>query len=230
MRHADLLLAQSTGQQELARKHLQRDSVILPNIWSGPYDLSPPDRANETVLWVGSLRGVKRPLMVPELAAALPDIPFAMAGGPVKGDEALHDELVAAVAQTPNLTYLGFVPPNEIDQHYARAALLLCTSKVEGFPNTFLHAWGRGRPVVSTYDPAGLIARENLGIAATSVPEATAAVRELWAAPERCEEIGQRANAYVQAHHHPDVIIEQIERLFNDLTSQGSGIIRSLDA
>ena len=214
MRHADALLAQSTGQQELARRHLGRESEILPNLWPGPYEIPPVDRAAESVLWVGSIRPVKRPLLVPELAAMLPDIPFTMIGGKSWGSEALYDELVAAVAQTPNVDFRGFVPPNEIDPYYARAALLVCTSAVEGFPNTFLHAWGRGKPVVSTYDPADIIKEQDFGLTASSIGEAADAIRRLWGAPQRSEEIGRRANRYVQEHHHPDVIIGQLEELF----------------
>jgi glycosyltransferase involved in cell wall biosynthesis len=217
MRRADVLLAQSTGQQALAREHLGCESELLPNIWPGPYELSPPQRTTESVLWVGSIRSVKRPLLMVELAAKLPDIPFTMVGGVSRGDEQLYEQLVAAAGQRPNLDFRGFVPPNEVDRHYAQAALLVCTSAVEGFPNTFLHAWGRGRPVVTTYDPAGLVAQENLGVAVASVPEAAAAVRSLWDTPERCQEIGARASRYVQAHHHPDVIIGQLEQLFQRL-------------
>lgn len=219
MRGADVLLAQTTGQQALAQQHLGRDSEILPNIWPGPYELSPPDRARESVLWVGSIRSVKRPLLLPELARTLPDIPFTMVGGKSRGDEALYDQLVAAVADTPNLDFRGFVPPNEVDRYYARAALLVCTSAVEGFPNTFLHAWGRGRPVVTTYDPGRLVERERLGQAADSLDELAAAVQRLWKDPARCLEIGARAIQYVQTHHHPDIIISQLETLFSRLST-----------
>lgn len=227
MRRADVLLAQSTGQQALARQHLRRDSEILPNIWPGPYELSPPDRDQESVLWVGSIRTVKRPLLLPELATKLPDIPFTMVGGVSRGEEQLYEQLVAAAAHTPNLDFRGFVPPNEVDRYYARAAMLVCTSAVEGFPNTFLHAWGRGRPVVTTYDPAGLVASQDLGATASSVVEAAAAIRTLWDNPARCQEIGTRASEYVRAHHHPDIIIGQLEELFTRL---GESALRRREA
>jgi len=130
------------------------------------------------------------------------------------GSDTLYEELVAAAAQVPNLDFRGFVPPNEVDRYYARAALLVCTSTVEGFPNTFLHAWGRGKPVVSTYDPGDIIRKQDFGLTASSVGEVADAIRGLWGAPQRSEEIGRRANRYVQEHHHPDVIIGQLEELF----------------
>lgn len=219
MRQADVLLAQTTGQQALAQRYLRRDSELLPNIWPGPYELSPPERSQESVLWVGSIRSVKRPLLLPEIARALPDIPFTMVGGKSRGDEGLYDQLLAALADTPNVDFRGFVPPNEVDRYYARAALLVCTSAVEGFPNTFLHAWGRGRPVVTTYDPGGLVTRERLGQAEQSVAEVVAAVQRLWKDPALCLEIGARAIHYVQTHHHPDIVISQLEMLFRRLST-----------
>lgn len=38
---------------------------------------------------------------------------------------------------------------------YRGAALLCCTSSLEGFPNTFLEAWSHGLPVVTTSTPTG---------------------------------------------------------------------------
>ena len=54
-----------------------------------------------------------------------------------------------------------------IDALYDRAKVLVNTSDVEGFPNSYLQAWIRGVPVVTLIDPDGVIEREGLGVAKT---------------------------------------------------------------
>ena len=66
--------------------------------------------------------------------------------------------LLAEARTLPNLVLHGAVPRERMAAMYGGAALLLCTSRYEGFPNTFIEAWSLGIPVVSTIDPDGLIA------------------------------------------------------------------------
>ena len=48
--------------------------------------------------------------------------------------------------------------PNEAMQVIADAALLLCTSDEEGFPNMFTQAWASGTPIVTLkVDPDNII-------------------------------------------------------------------------
>ena len=44
----------------------------------------------------------------------------------------------------------GFVPPDELERLYARAALVACPSRREGFGVACLEAMAHGRPVVAT--------------------------------------------------------------------------------
>ncbi len=79
VRYADAVVEQSNDQNELLRKHTGRDGVVIPNV--SPWENSmPPDVTREHVLWIGSIRPVKRPQMLLDIAERLPRIRFAMAG------------------------------------------------------------------------------------------------------------------------------------------------------
>ena len=66
--------------------------------------------------------------------------------------------MLAAAARLPNVTMPGAVRYTDSGALVRpRASIFLNTSSIEGFPNTFLQAWIRGVPVVSFFDPDGLI-------------------------------------------------------------------------
>jgi hypothetical protein len=64
-----------------------------------------------------------------------------------------------------NVVILESVRPSELHNEFAGAIALLCTSELEGFPNTFLDAGCFGVPVLSLgIDPDGMITREGGGV------------------------------------------------------------------
>jgi glycosyltransferase involved in cell wall biosynthesis len=64
----------------------------------------------------------------------------------------------------PNLKFYGFIPFHKIDEYFRKASIFVNTSRIEGFPNTFIQAWAHRVPVVSlTVDPDGIIQNEKLG-------------------------------------------------------------------
>src|SRR5690606_27779037 len=96
---------------------------------------------------------------------------------------------------------------------------LLCTSEFEGFPNTFLEAWSRGVPVVSTLDPDGLIGANLLGFTASSIDGLRLGLERLADdAPARTM-CANRAQAYVAANHSPDIAGAAYCRLISLLTT-----------
>jgi len=210
LRHADAIVAQTRDQQKALRQWHGRDSVLIRNIW--PQDNSdvacPGDPAE--VFWAATLRDLKRPHLFLDVAEALPHIRFTMAGGPAKENPGLYDEVRARARQMPNVEFVGFVPSREIDKYYARASAYLCTSTIEGFPNTFLQTWSHGRPVVSTLDPDGIISQHNLGLHRTGLNDLVSAVRF---AAENSWDYAERTCAYLREYHSPEVIMPQIEEV-----------------
>jgi len=216
LKQADLILAQSSHQQTLLRRHYGLASEVagMPvepvDHWA-PWGQRPLD-----VLWVNNIRPVKCPQRVLEIAAALPQQRFQVIGGVCSGSEVLYEDLRRRAGALRQLEWSGFVPYHLARERFAQARILLSTSDSEGFPNTYLQAWMAGTPVVAFFDPDGLIAREGLGIVVASVPEAIESIRGLLADSERWQSMSRRVQDYARAHHG-EAVIDRYQSLFTSI-------------
>ncbi len=197
LRHADAILVQSAEQADTLAS-----SFGLKGRMAGML-VEPPAACAQVrdidVLWVSNIRHVKRPDRILELARIMPTVKFHMAGGPVSGEEPLFEDIAHRAASLSNVTFHGRLPYRETNDLYTRARVLVNTSVVEGFPNSYLQSWIRGVPVITLIDPDGVIADENLGVAAKHPVEIAGAVSHLlsdqsaWlAASDRCRQFMAR--------------------------------------
>ena len=209
LKNADVVVAQTIEQQQLLGEHHGRSSVLVRNIWRVAGDYDPPAGPWD-VLWAARVLELKRPNLFLDVAEALPNIRFSMAAAPAEGQKQLYERIKTRALHMPNVDFLGFVPFREIDKYYARASAYLCTSTIEGFPNTFLQAWSHGRPVVSTFDPDEVICEHNLGFHCQDFDELVGAVRT---ACENSSDYAERVRTYLRKYHSPEVIMPQIERV-----------------
>jgi len=90
-----------------------------------------------------------------------PGLRFEAIGRANSPDDGVAQRTVERARRMPNVALFDPMPYAQLDAHYRRALVLMCTSKWEGFPNTFLEAWSRGIPTVSTVDPDGIIEARN---------------------------------------------------------------------
>ncbi len=185
-----------------------RECPVIPNVW----DVTPCTDAKADppeVFWAARYLPLKRPEMVLEIARRLPGIKFIMAGGPVNGHEDLYERVQRQAAELPNVETLGFVPFSEIDEYYARASVYLCTSTIEGFPNTFLQAWNHKTPVVSTYNPDGMLDNGEVGLARGDVDGLSEAVGRLCG--DEGPAMGERARQHLEQVHSVDAVLPKLE-------------------
>jgi len=137
LRRARLVIAASTALADDARRLGAREVRVIP----GGVDL--PEAVGEEaeppeVLYAGRLSKEKGVL---ELVEASPGLNLVVVGdGPLR-------------AQVPQAR--GFVPNDELQRLYARAAVVVCPSRREGFGMSCLEAMAQGRPVVAS-DVGGL--------------------------------------------------------------------------
>ncbi|HEX6998134.1 MAG TPA: glycosyltransferase family 4 protein [Gammaproteobacteria bacterium] len=227
--HADVIVVQSRQQARLLQSNYGRAAdAVIPNFHPAPAE--PIDKTGPvTVVWIANLKPWKRPELFVRVAAAcadLRDVRFVMVGAPPVGHRRWSGPLMEAMAATPNLQYLGRRTQAEVNGLLARSHLLVNTSTQEGFPNTFIQAWMREVPVVSTFSPDDVLAREGVGIHAATATELAAAVRRLITDSRLRAELGARARGYAMTHHSLRNAL-QLERLLAGAAST-DGLDRDL--
>jgi len=198
LRHADLVAAQTQAQAYMLNENHRLEAALVNMLVEPARRPTPPVGKDIDVLWLSNLRPLKRPELVLELARQLPDVKFTLAGGPFPGSRGgtYYEDVCAAASRVPNVSMPGAVRYTDSGGWFDRARIFLNTSSVEGFPNTFLQAWLRGVPVVSFFDPDGLIRRLRLGAVAASTDDMRESIRGLLESDVYRENIGQRAHDF----------------------------------
>jgi glycosyltransferase involved in cell wall biosynthesis len=205
LRRADLVAAQTSHQVALLLEHYcVASSLINLAVEIPPHDCTAPKDID--VLWVSNLQPAKRPELLLELARRMPQVQFTLAGGPTREYQTYYDDVLEAAARLRNVSILGPVSFGDIGTYFDRARVLVDTSSLQGFPNTFLQAWARRVPVVSFLDPDGLIQMRELGWAANSVDDMREAIVNLLADEPRRRAMGDRAREFVRSECAPDAV------------------------
>ena len=145
---AHVIAVQHEHQAQLVRSGLRRRLVLVPNLVRSVSDRARP--YSETVYdasWVALIRPEKGLELFLDLADALPDLRFAVAGGfdPLVGND-LRGRLEQRMRGRKNLSFLGPQQARRVRTLLEQSKVLVNTSPAEGFPNTMLEAWSVGRP------------------------------------------------------------------------------------
>lgn len=217
VRHADRVVVQNAEQERHFRAAFGRGSVRIPNCCEVPETKSAG--AARYVLWVSTIREVKRPDMFLELARALPDQRFRMVGGP-STDPRLFEAIKRKAVALDNVEFAGFVPPSKVGDQFDGASVLINTSESEGFPNAFLQAWARGVPSISFVDCGAVFEGKPIGTVVNSLEEMAAAIAKLAAAENERVAEGNRAREYVLKNHSTDHVLDLFERMADELVRQ----------
>lgn len=219
LRRADAILVQSVAQEGTLER-----CYGLPSRVAGMLVESAPaaEKRDIDILWVSNIRALKRPDRALRLAEWLPEAAMHMVGGPLRGEQALYREIERAARARPNLRFHGGLTYAEASALYGRARLLVNTSDVEGFPNSYLQAWMRGVPVVTLIDPDGVIEREGLGIALRSPGDLAAAVDRLLHHPDEWRAASERCRAYMAREHGEDQILVPYLAAFDQALQDGA--------
>ena len=202
-RHADAIIVQNAEQAALLRRYYGRsDAVHIPNFHPAP--VAPIAKANDRIVvcWVANIKPLKQPELFVRLASDLKhrsDVEFVIVGAQQMHSDA-WGKLLASMRDLPNLRYLGPQPHSAVEQLIASAHLLVNTSTIEGFPNTFIQAWLGEVPVVSlSVNPDGVFEADRYGICARgSYDRLREAVERLIRDAGLRRQIGLRASAFAR--------------------------------
>jgi glycosyltransferase involved in cell wall biosynthesis len=212
LRSADLIATQTDYQSRMLRDNHGLDSHVVNMMVEAPRGET--DVAKDIdVLWVSNLRALKRPELALELARQLPGVQFMIAGGPMPGGDTYYEDVLAAAARLANVTMMGAVRYRDTAALFDRARIFLNTSSIEGFPNTFLQAWIRGVPVVTFFDPDGLVQRLSLGRVAKSLDDMRESIRVLLEGETDRQLLGRRAREFAMREFTDGVAARYLELL-----------------
>ena len=217
IKRAVCIIAQSEYQQGLMKKNFSKDSIVIKN----PYPIEKLERSKSEppiVLWVGTIKPEwKQPELFLKLANKIPDATFQMVGG-ASANKEFYDKIKEDAERIPNLEFVGFVPYPDVNKYFKNASILVNTSSVEGFSNTFLQAWAAYTPVVSlNADPDGIICKYKLGFHSKTFEQIIKDVKTLLKDKKLREEMGVNGRKYVEREHDIKKIVERYVKLFGRL-------------
>ena len=217
LRRADLVAAQTEYQVRMLQENHGIEAAVVNMMVETPKSSRTTGDGHATkdidVLWVSNFRSLKRPELALELARQLPNVRFTLAGGPMPKGQTYYEDMRAAAARLPNVTMLGPVRYRDSGELFDRAKIFLNTSSIEGFPNTFLQAWIRGVPVVTFFDPDGLVKRLPLGRVANSLDDMREAIRGLLEIDVDRQLLGRRAREFATREYTKGVAARYLELL-----------------
>ena len=224
LQHADCVIAQTRHQQRSLWTGWGIESTLIPMTCSpwrdnGYLCVEPPKPGNANVLWIGRFAHQKRVEWLDEIARVRPDIHFDVVGHANNSVPELQ-KLEEQIRRLPNVTLHGLVPHENLCHFYQQASLMLCTSRFEGFPNTFLEAWSTGLPIVSTFDPDCLIQNHHLGRVADDIPGLIRGMNELINSPDQWQTASKNALNYYRDNHNPETVLSQYQYLFDGLAGR----------
>ncbi|HZF14578.1 MAG TPA: glycosyltransferase family 4 protein [Steroidobacteraceae bacterium] len=217
LRRANAILVQSMVQAASLKRSFGLASRVAAMLIEQP---APTVNRDIDLIWVANIRNVKRPDRILALARQCPDMRIHLVGGPLPGEEALFESVQRDVQALSNVICHGRVSYSDANDLYGRARLLINTSDVEGFPNSFLQAWIRGVPVVTLFDPDGVIGTHGLGVTVAHFDGMHDAVRTLLADSAQWSATSDRCRRFMDRYYRDDDVVtayvDTFERVLRD--------------
>jgi len=229
IRRSDSIIAQSNEQSHMLSERFGYTDTkleLVRNFHPAPRETLSKDD-HPIVLWIGNLKHAKQPEVFVQVAESLANsgAEFIMIGAN-QLPEIEFSRLESKIRQLPNLRYLGELSQSEVNLQLAKSHVLVNTSLVEGFSNTFIQAWMRRVPVVSlNSDPDDLLEVHGLGFIANGCLELlTEQTLKLIKNQDRREAMAHSAEHYVMKEH----TLKNAARIIQLLVDHGSTVKRQL--
>lgn len=213
---ADVVIGQSDFQKRILLERFGVESVVIKNGLAIP-QVGCEKSVPPFVLWVGSISNVKNPEPFIELARSLPNVHFEMVGGRTK-DREPFEKVKRAAKTLSNFKYHGFVPYPKVNDYFKKATIFVSTSRIEGFPNTFIQAWAHYTPVVSlNVDPDNIIQNEKVGFRSGTFKQLLTDVATLLSDEMLRKTMGENARKYVEKEHDIRKAVKKYVEIFEKI-------------
>ena len=218
LRRADAILVQSVSQANDMALNYGLKSRVAGMLVEAPGSTAVRDIE---VLWVSNIQHLKRPDRLLQIADCLPDVQIHMVGGPMPGQESIYRQIKDAAETRPNVVFHGRLSYWDTNALYDRAKLLVNTSDVEGFPNSYLQSWIRGVPVVTLLDPDRVIEREGLGAVARSPADLAGLVQSFLLDADARQAASDRCRRFMAREFGEEKILSAYLDTFQDVLHRG---------
>ena len=227
IRHADRIVVQTRQQARLLGENYSRtpDAIIanfhpLPGEWRA---IDEPLR----IVWIANFKRLKQPEVFLRLADSLrglQGVQFVMIGATASGDSETewNEALRLQISSLPNLTHLGQLDQDEVNEQLSGAYAFVNTSAYEGFPNTFIQAWLREVPVISlAVNPDDILDRASIGIHARTEQGLLEAVKRLVEDRALHDQLARNAGEHAREHHSMKNAQRLVQLFDSALASRG---------
>lgn len=218
VKYCTRVVCQTNHQKHLLQQNIGKNGVVIKSLYS-PLKIEDINRDPQSlkILWVGRLTKEKRPELFLNLAKKMPDYKFRIIITSSKSNQKYYNKIKKTVEKIDNLDFIENVPNKEINRYYRESSMLVSTSISEGFPNTFLEAWGNAIPVVSLgFDPDEIICKYELGFHSMTFDDLVKHTSQLLKNETLRNNIGIKARNYVFSEHNVNKIINEYERLWTE--------------
>lgn len=209
--NADAVICQNQYQKDMLKKNFNIDGIIIK---SANKVVKKTKNNRNDILWVGKIINWKHPEIFVEISKSLSRYHFVLVGA-AKDEEALNKFRIET--SNKNIDVVGFVPYSKIDSYFDNAKIFVNTSESEGFPNTFLQAWSRGTPVISSVDPSDAIKNNGLGYFCKDIDDFKDRIQFLLKNKKEYSRISHACKVYFEKNHSIVRSVDDYEDLFRKL-------------
>ena len=196
------------------------DSVTVYNGIKLPSAKKESDKRRCLILWIGSLKKeIKRPHIFLQIAKNCGhlDVDFKYCGALTK-DKTYNRYLMENSKNISNFEYLGELSQDEVYKLLEKSYLLINTSKVESFPNTFVEAWVRGVPVISkSVNPDNFLTNSCFGFKESNISGIIAKIEYLIKHPYKYDQISKETESISHRIFGLDRVIDKYVSTFNNI-------------
>ncbi len=217
--NADYIVAQTKTQKSLLLKNYKKQTdKIIPIGHKFPVKLE--QKFDEIcVLWIANIKPLKQPDIFIKLSKKFLNykkVKFIMMGDK-KVNQKKYDRMIKEINDIPNLTYLGHVTQDIVNQYLEKSHILVNTSLYEGFSNTFVQAWMRKVPVVSlNADPDKILETNKFGFRSGNFKRLYMDVLTLIENDDFRNDMGERARIFAKENYALENMLEKFTGLFEN--------------